>query len=134
MRRFHILYTVKVVDNHTKAASAVTQFMQDGFIKEDIYVFAHDKDESQQVTDATNTSNIGFKEQGLYESIGNIFKSRGDELRSKLRGLGMDEPEAAEYEEQLDRGLLLVVATSEAADKSHDKIRTMNDRNNNSVL
>ncbi len=134
MGRFHILYTVKVVNDHTEAASAVTQFMQDGFVKDDIYVFAHDKDESEHLTDVTNTSNVGFKEQGLYESIGNVFKSREDELRSKLRGLGMDEPEAAEYEEQLDHGLLLVVATSEAGDKSHDKVRSANDRSNNSVL
>ena len=128
------MYTVKVVKSQEEAVSVVNAFAQDGFVKEDIYIFAHDKNESEQLTNATDTGEVGFKEQGLYESIGNMFKGRGDELRSKFRGLGMDEPEAAEYEEELDRGHILVVATNEASDKSHDKHRTTNDRTNNTAL
>jgi Heat induced stress protein YflT len=123
------VYTAKIVRNHTEAASAVTAFSQDGFSKEAIYVFARDKDESKQLTDATNSGSVGFKEQGLSGTVGNVFKNRGDELRSKLHSLGISESEAAEYEEQLDRGLIAVVAT----DKNPED-RSSANSNDQSVL
>lgn len=105
------MYKVKVVRNHAEAASAVAQFSQDGFIKEKIYLFAHDKEESDQLTDVTNTGEFGIKEQGLAESIGNLFKGRGEELRSKFQEIGLSTSEAAECEEQLDVGMIAVIAT-----------------------
>lgn len=124
------MYTAKIVRNHTEAASLVTALSQDGFSKEDIYVFAHDKDESKQLTEATNSGAVGLKEQGLSGSIGNVFKGRGDELRSKFQSLGMNEAEAAEYKEQLDRGLLVVIAT----DQFQDQDRNSADSAHNSAL
>lgn len=121
------MYTTKIVRNHTEAASLVTALSQDGFSKEDIYVFAHDKDESKQLTEATNSGAVGLKEQGLSGSVGNVFKGRGDELRSKFQSLGMNE---AEYEEQLDRGLLVVIAT----DQFQDQDRNPADSAHNSAL
>ncbi|WP_050180419.1 general stress protein [Domibacillus robiginosus] len=123
------MYTAKIVRNHTEAASIVTAFSQDGLSKENIYVFAYDKKESKQLTDATNSGEIGLKEQGLSGTVSNVFKKRGDELRAKLHSLGLGESEAAEYEEQLDRGLIVVVATDQ-----HTEQRSTADSNDDSAL
>ena len=110
------MYSAKVVTNQTEAASAATAFLQDGFTKENIYVFAHDKKESKQLTETTETGEVGFQELGLAHSLSTLFKGRSETLLAKLQGLGMDEQEAADYEEQLTRGLFLVVAAKETAD------------------
>lgn len=123
------MYTAKTVRSHTEAASLATAFLQDGFSREEIYVFAYDKNESKQLTDATNSGKVGLKEQGLSGTIGNVFKKRGDELRAKLHSLGLSESEASEYEEQLDRGLIVVVATDQ-----HTEQRSPADSNDKSVL
>ncbi len=108
------MYQVKIVHNHAEAASAVTQFLQNGFLKKHIYLFAHDKDESKQLADVLNTGEFGVTEQGLPESISNLFKSRGEELRSKFQEIGLNKSEAAECEQQLDRGFIAVIATKKS--------------------
>ena len=40
----------------------------------------------------------------------NVFRSRGDELRSKMVSLGLTENEAAHMEEELDKGKVVIVA------------------------
>ncbi|MGD6840790.1 general stress protein, partial [Bacillus thuringiensis] len=56
----------------------------------------------------------GIKEQGIIESMSNLFNSRGDELRSKMKSVGMNQAEADVYEEELDKGKLVIVASNEA--------------------
>ena len=46
----------------------------------------------------------------MMDAIKNIFTSRGDELRSKMQSVGLTEKEAADAEEELDKGRLVVIA------------------------
>lgn len=55
---------------------------------------AHSKDHSENLTNAMNTNDIGVAEQGIVNSIANVFRSRGDELRSKMESLGLSNLEA----------------------------------------
>ncbi|MGG3448964.1 general stress protein [Domibacillus aminovorans] len=55
-----------MINDHTETASAVTQFMQDGFMKVDIYVFAHDKDESERLADAMTATITASFEKGRF--------------------------------------------------------------------
>lgn len=57
-----------------------------------------------------NTNDIGVAEQGIVNSIANVFRSRGDELRSKMESLGLSNLEAQRFEEELDRGRIVVIA------------------------
>lgn len=108
------MYQVHVVQNGVQAKEKIDHLITSGYNKNDIYLFAHDKDRSEHLTDATDTEGVGMKEQGVIDSMGNMFKSRGDELRSKMSSLGLTETEADQYEKDLDNGKVVLVASNEA--------------------
>ena len=108
------MLNVKVVENGLQAKETIEQFMHQGFTKDDIYLFAHDKDRSEHLTEATDTNNVGISEQGFFDQLSNVFRSRGDELRSKMQSVGLSEAEAGQYEMELDRGRVVIVATKAA--------------------
>ncbi|KAB7670633.1 general stress protein [Bacillus sp. B1-b2] len=107
------MYKVEVVENGVQATNIISALENQGYAKENIYIFAHDKDRSEDLTDATDTGNVSMKEQGLFDSIGNVFRKRGDELRSKMQSVGLTEAEAAKYEEVLDTGKLVIVGSQQ---------------------
>lgn len=108
------MYKVEVVENGVQATNTIDMLNNQGYPKEHIYIFAHDKDRSENLTDATDTGAVGMKEQGLFDSVGNVFKKRGDELRSKFESLGMTTAEADQYEKVLDEGKLVIVGSDSA--------------------
>ncbi|KKI93490.1 general stress protein [Bacillus sp. SA1-12] len=101
---------VKVVQNAVEAREAIGQLITQGFSKDEVFVLAHDKDFSENLTRATNTEKISVEEQGVFDSVANVFRSRGDELRSKIQSLGVSDVGAQQLEEELDRGRIVVVA------------------------
>ncbi len=110
------MYKVQTVENVVEAKKEIDTFTSEGYTKDEIYVFAHDKHRSEHITEATDTEATGLKEQGIIESMGNLFNSRGDELRTKMKAVGMNQSEADTYEEELDKGKLVIVASKEATD------------------
>ncbi|KIY22035.1 general stress protein [Mesobacillus subterraneus] len=104
---------IEVVENGVQATEKISSLEAAGFGKENIYIFAHEENRSEHLTEATETGDLGFKEQGFFDSIGNMFKSRGDELRSKFESLGLTKQEAEQYEVELDKGRLVLVANNE---------------------
>ncbi|MCA1065525.1 general stress protein [Rossellomorea sp. AcN35-11] len=110
------MYKVQTVENVVDAKKEIETFTNEGYTKDEIYVFAHDKHRSENITEATQTESTGIKEQGIVESMGNLFNSRGDELRSKMKAVGLNQAEADAYEEELDKGKLVIVASKEATD------------------
>ncbi len=116
------MYQVYVVENSVQAKEKIEQLTSEGFTKDNIYLFSHSKDFSKDLTDATDTSSIGIGEQGFFESVGNLFKKRGDELRSKLQSLGLSELEAQQYEKDLDEHKIVVITSDQASDTDNTKI------------
>lgn len=116
------MYQVYVVENSVQAREKIEQLTSEGFTKDHIYLFSHNKEFSKDLTDATDTSPIGIGEQGFFESVGNLFKKRGDELRSKLQSLGLSEIEALQYEKDLDEHKIVIVTSDQASDIDNTKI------------
>lgn len=103
--------TIKMtVENAVQAKAEIEKLETQGFTHDDIYIFAHDKKRQKHVTDALDTESVGMKEQGFLDSMKNMTSSRGDELRAKMAGAGLTEQEAADYEEELDKGKLVIIA------------------------
>jgi hypothetical protein len=100
----------KVLENGVQAIEEVNRLRSSGYSKEDIYVVSHDQDREGRIADASDSNEVGLSEEGLFGSIANLFRSRGDELRSKITSLGFSEAEADFYEKELDRGKVLVIA------------------------
>lgn len=82
---------------------------QKGISKDNLYVISHDHDRTERVAENTGANTVGIHEEGLATYVSNIFKSKGDELRTKLQELGFSQQEANIYEEKLDRGKILLV-------------------------
>jgi hypothetical protein len=101
---------VQIVENGVEAKKFIDRLIMQGFRKDEIYLLAHDKNRSEHLTDALNINDVGVGEQGFFDSIANVFRSRGDELRSKLESLGLSITEAEHYEEEMDYGRCVVVA------------------------
>ncbi len=101
---------VQIVENGVEAKKFIDRLVAQGFRKDDIYLLAHDPDRSEHLTDALDINDVGVAEQGFFDSIANVFRSRGDELRMKLQSLGLSITEAVQYEEEMDHGRCVVVA------------------------
>ncbi|MFO1445158.1 general stress protein [Bacillus sp. Bva_UNVM-123] len=104
------MVNVKVVENGVEAKKEIEQFIMQGFHKHEIYLLAHDEHRSKDLSDSLDINDIGIEEQGVFDSIANVFRSRGDELRSKFESLGLSTAEAERYEEESDHGKCVVVA------------------------
>lgn len=102
----------RVVENAVQAKEAVEAFKMEGVDTKNIYIFAHDKDRTDHITDALDAKEVGMKEQGIFDSVSNLFRSRGDELREKMQAVGLSKQEAETYERELDEGKLLIVASN----------------------
>lgn len=100
----------KVVENGVQAIEEVKQLQGSGYSKDEIYVISHDRDREDRIVEAADANDVGLGEEGLFATIANIFRSRGDELRSKIQSLGFSEAEADFYEKELDLGKVLVIA------------------------
>ena len=116
------MYSVHVVENSVQAKAKIEQLVAEGYSKDHVYVFAHDKDFSKDLTDATDSGSVGLKETGLFETVGNLFKSRGDELRSKFMSLGLSEIQPPQYEQQFHNHKLLLVASNQTDDTNNTKV------------
>lgn len=103
---------VKVVENGVEAKQAIDQFLTQGYSSDNVYVLAHDKERSENLGEALDANKIGVEEQGVFGSIANVFRTRGDELRSKMESLGLTPFEAEQFEKRLDEGRVVVVATN----------------------
>ncbi|MDQ0091272.1 hypothetical protein J2T12_004709 [Paenibacillus anaericanus] len=101
---------VKVVQNGLQAVEAVGELRASGYLTEQIFVLAHNQDQTERIAETANADEIGIKEEGIFDAIANLFRSRGDELRAKIVSLGFTEMEAAFYEKELDHGKVLVIA------------------------
>lgn len=101
---------VKVVQNGLQAVETVGELRATGYLTEQIFVLAHNQDQTERIAETANADEIGIKEEGVFDAIANLFRSRGDELRAKIVSLGFTEMEAAYYEEELDHGKVLVIA------------------------
>lgn len=103
--------TVKLtVENVVQAKQEVESLEAQGYIRDNIYIFAHYEEREDDINKALGTEEAGVSEQGFLKSMKNLVNSRGDELRNELASVGLSETEAAAFEEELDKGKLVIVA------------------------
>lgn len=83
-----------------------------GVSKDHLYVMSHDQDRTDRVVDSVDASKVGMEEEGFGTAVKNVFRKKGDELRSKFEELGFSKQEADELEEKLDHGTILLLNTN----------------------
>jgi hypothetical protein len=107
-----MMTSIKVVENAEKALEEINDLYQKGFEMNDVYVLAYHADITHKIAAIANTKEIGIAEEGIYQSLANVFKSRGEELRDKLVSLGISDVKAANIERKLDQGQVAVINIS----------------------
>lgn len=100
---------VKEFQDDTLLMQEVKIQANNGVSKENLYVISHDDDRTDRVAGKVNANEVGVNEEGLGNAVGNIFRKKGDELRTKFQELGFDKSEASELEEKLDHGKTLLM-------------------------
>jgi Heat induced stress protein YflT. len=100
----------KLVNNGSEAFEAVNDLHRQGYTEKEIYVLAHESDRTARLADAATANRIGIAEEGMFDTVANLFRSRGDALRSKIESMGFSAYEADVYESELDKGKVLVMA------------------------
>ncbi|MFZ3577206.1 general stress protein [Virgibacillus sp. DJP39] len=103
---------VKEFQDDTQLMDEVNMLSERGVSTRDLYVVSHDSDRTDRVADKVDANKVGMKEEGITESVGNMFRKKGDELRVKFKELGFPQDEANELEEKLDHGKILLINTN----------------------
>lgn len=101
---------VRTVNNVVEVQEQVYRFQAEGYTRDRIYVLTHDKGRTKRIAENTDAEKIGIAEEGLGTAIANIFRSNGDELRAKMRSLGISEQDAERLEQEMDHDKILVIA------------------------
>lgn len=101
---------VYVVENGVQAKEKIDQLATEGYTRDDIYVITHDKERTEHLQENLHVNDVGLEEEGVIDKIANIFRSTGDTLRSHFQNLGLSETEADQYEKELDKGRVVVIA------------------------
>jgi hypothetical protein len=113
---------VHTVNNPVEVQEQVYKFQTEGYAKDQIFVLTHDKDRTKRLAENTDAERIGIAEEGLGTAIANVFRSTGDELRAKMRSMGISEQDAERLEREMDQDRILVIAWggTEYADREYD--------------
>jgi hypothetical protein len=101
---------VFVVNNILEARKQIDSLQHEGYWKENVFVLTHDKKRTEHVSENTDGNEIGISEEGILTAIANLFRSTGDELRAKLKSMGVSAERAEHLEEQLDKGKIVILA------------------------
>ncbi|MEJ9307181.1 general stress protein [Priestia megaterium] len=101
---------IRVVKDGYEVKEAIEQFLSLGFRKDNIYLLAHEKDRTEELTSALNINDIGVSELRDNSPIANSFHFYKDELHSKLYSLGLSDEEVQHYLKELNWGRILVFA------------------------
>ncbi len=99
-----------VVENGVQATEVIEKLEGEGCNRDHIYLFAHDTARSKHLTENTDTRPIGLKEEGIFDKMANVFRSRGENLRERMTSLGVSQEKANELERELDEGRVVIVA------------------------
>jgi hypothetical protein len=101
---------IRVVKDGYEVKEAIEQFLSLGFRKDNIYLLAHERDRTEELTNVLNTNGIGISEPGDNKPMANSLHFYKDELFSKLYSLGLSAAEVQQYVKELNWGRILVFA------------------------
>jgi hypothetical protein len=103
---------VYTVNNILETRNKIEELERQGYVKDKIFVLAHDKKRTEHISEHTDANEIGIAEEGIITATANLFRSTGDELRAKLRSVGVSKEHAEQLEAEMDTGKVIVLTWS----------------------
>lgn len=110
------------VSNILDADEAVRRLVAEGYSKDFLYVLAHNHDRAEHVAEYTETNTLGVVEEGAINAIANLFRSRADELRIKLRAMGISKTYADRMESDMDEGKIVILAWNQLKGEAYSPL------------
>ncbi|WP_274649423.1 general stress protein [Paenibacillus humicola] len=104
------LTNVHTVNTLGEAREQLERYRQLGYSDDRLFVLTHEDERTKRLAEETDTGRIGVFEEGIGTAIANIFRSKGDELRAKMRSVGIADDVAEKLERELDRDKIVVIA------------------------
>ena len=105
---------LKTVENGVQAKEVIQTFVQEGYDRDHIHVFAHNEKRANDIADFLNVDSKTFaegdQETGFFASIKNFFQGEPDDLTTHLTNLGVAASEHDTAKHALDAGQLVIVA------------------------
>ncbi|MGX5789582.1 general stress protein [Staphylococcus equorum] len=101
--------TVKKYTNDGELEADVNALKDQEIDVKDIYVLSHDPDRTKRIVNNTEVTGIDYNKPGTKEA----YEKQGDELRDKLKSLGISQDDAETYEEEMDEGKVFLIVTDE---------------------
>lgn len=99
-------------NSDTEAAKGIDALKTNGIQSSDIYILTHADHRTERIAEMSQANTVGMAETGIGTAVANIFRNKGDELRSKLQELGFTEQESEVLEKKLDQEKVIVVAVN----------------------
>ncbi|WP_100012447.1 general stress protein [Lentibacillus sediminis] len=103
----------KIFHDDDQLSESIDKLRNDGTPDDDIYLLAHDNDHDRRARKETDANKIGVKVTGIGTATKNIFRGKGDTLRSKMEEIGFDKSKAEQLKVELDKGKSLLVVTNQ---------------------
>ncbi|RIU94938.1 general stress protein [Oceanobacillus picturae] len=103
----------KIYHNDDQLSEAVDKLRNDGIPDDDIYILSIDNDHDRRARKETDANKIGAKVTGVSTALKNVFKGKGDTIRSKLNEIGFDKSKSEQLKVELDKGKTLLVVTNQ---------------------
>jgi hypothetical protein len=100
------VFTVHTI---VEARNKIEELKRHGYLEDNIYVLSHDKERTTQLTEQADVHKIGVANEGILSATANLFRSNGDELRAKLRAMGISKEHAEELEDLMDKGKIVIL-------------------------
>lgn len=102
---------VKSYTNDEMLEKDVNLLKDNNISSNDIFILSHDDDRTARIVKNTEASGIDYNKK----DIGQNFEKPGDELREKLRELGIADADAHEFEEDMDEGKVFLIVKNDTA-------------------
>jgi hypothetical protein len=101
---------VSVVNNIEEVHQTLKFLIDEGYQKGNLFVITHEDSSTERISDVTEANEIGVMEEGPITAIANLFRSKGDQLRAKLRSMGVSSEEAERLESEMDNSKVIILA------------------------
>ncbi|GGP10188.1 general stress protein [Oceanobacillus neutriphilus] len=102
---------VKAYTNDETLEKDVNKLKDNNISSGDIFILSHDDDRTARIVKNTEASGVDYNKKDIGD-----FEKQGDELREKLRELGVSDADAHEYEEDMDEGKVFLIVKNDTAE------------------
>ncbi|MGV3244704.1 general stress protein [Staphylococcus sp. 11261D007BR] len=105
------MVVVKSFNNDETLENDVNKLKDLGVKASDVFVLSHDDDRTARIVENTDYDKIDYNNL----DTGKTYDKQGDELRDKLKEIGLTQEEASEYEEKMDEGKVFLLVRDDKA-------------------